>query len=389
MVERAERHLARRQGRRRGGRGAIGGRQEGVEHRADEPGSLRVLAVDIEIGGRVRVQHIVDLGQAGGLQEVDPGHLHGRRAQGEHRQAAAGGVAPAVGQHVDAVAADQGRRLRIAEAADGMDGDVLGPAGLGVRRLRIEDDLDLIAVVGRQHRGDELAHLACGETGGDIADSQLAAGGGAVGERPGLAAGGVAGGPAPGLGDVAMRILEQQQRIEPELIDRRRGGRVGGGLERRYGFFDAALMLQGARLGQQAHPAGGLGRAGHAEQHRGDGDLQLIVEDRRDLGRIVAVPAAARQVDVHLARQGQAVQGARVIERAGGSLGVAAHQQGAGQPIAGFGVVGIGGQDQPQGRGRRRQIARDHRVPNGVERSRRGRRHANLRGLSPNDVEAG
>ncbi len=244
-------------------------------------------------------------------------------------------MAPAVGQHVDAVAADQLGGRGVVETAERMDVDELRPAaclagGVG----RIEGDRDRGRIVVLQQRGDELLQLVLGEPGGDVADAQGPAGAVRIAVRERRAHLRVAAGPGPRGGGVPrLAVVGQQVRIDLELVDGRRGRGLAGGRERLARLFEPALVQQGEAVAQQAGPVEPSARQRHAPHHRRHGDELAGIERVGRRAGVGGVGLAAPDVDADAARRQHGPHRARILERDGRAR-MALGEPGAREPVA-------------------------------------------------------
>ena len=226
-------------------------------------------------------QERVDRGQAGRAAVADHvRHLHRGGLAGEHQQAVAGGVAGEFHQHVDAVLADLLSHRRITASDRGAPMVRQRPEALrgGVfdGDFGVAEQLDLTAVVRGQQRFGEQGDGVGAKIGGDVADTQLSAGGAIQGVAVvcrGQSAG-VARVPflvfgEDGVGGQVVPVIEAEQDVAV------RQGEVGAQAE---GFAQRGLGLAQAALAHQraAQVVVGVGVGGVMLDGAAGGLLRLL-----------------------------------------------------------------------------------------------------------------
>jgi hypothetical protein len=120
---------------------------------------------------------VVDEGQPGGGRQPEVGDLHRRRPIGQHARARAQGLALQVDQDVDLVAADELRRLLVAERVDALEvvhgaDDALAQRG-AVLAAPVEGvDLEAAAVVQLEQLHRQHGHRVHAEVTRAVGDAQ-------------------------------------------------------------------------------------------------------------------------------------------------------------------------------------------------------------------------
>ena len=172
-----------RQGGQRGN-GEVGGVEEGIvapEGVGEAEGFFGIEGVVASFADGIQIgiaEAVIDRGETGGTGIGEPGDLDRGDFAGEDARAALGHVHGEVNEDVDAVFADELGELLIVEVGGvapgvGVGTDALGD-GVGVGDVRVEENFEVLVVMGGEERNGEEGLAVVAEVGGDVADAEAA-----------------------------------------------------------------------------------------------------------------------------------------------------------------------------------------------------------------------